>query len=577
MLYHGSDYTKIQQKASICSLKELCYIVPMRKHFKKAKSYILSYKKISAAIFILAIVGGYFGYKKFTDTSGETRFVTAKATIGTVTASISGTGQVSALNQIDVKTKVSGTVVSVWRKNGDVVATGTILAALDTTEAQKSVRDAEINLESVKIAFSKLKIQTAPENLKNNLTKAYDEGFNTVSDVFLDILGIMSGLNDMFFKTSSMSGGQWNIDWYEAQVASVNNERVKIYKKSFYDSYAATRQSYEESLEKYKSVSRTSEDTLIGNLIEQTYDTTKLIADATKNANDYIDFVKGSMENADFAIPVIITTHKNLLNGYTTKTNSHLSALLGSKNSIKGYSDAFPNALLDAQSSELTIRQGENALLDAQNKLKDYYIRAPFDGTVTSIKIKRAEEISAGGMVATLITRKQLAEISMNEVDAAKTKIGQKAKLTFDAIPKLTIVGEVTEIDSIGTVAQGVVTYNVKVGFDNQDDRIKPGMSVSAEVTSESKENVLVVPNSAVKTAAGKNYVEMLREDNKSNRVPVEIGLTGDSQTEIISGIKEGDEIITRTIASAVATASSNAPSIFGGNQRGGAVRVQTR
>src|SRR5207248_903868 len=84
-----------------------------------------------------------------------------------------------------------------------------------------------------------------------------------------------------------------------------------------------------------------------------------------------------------------------------------------------------------------------------------------------------------------------------------------KATLTFDAIPDLTISGTVAEIDSLGTVSQGVVTYNVKISFDTQDSRIKGAMSVSAAIITEVKQDVLVVLNSAVKSSSGASYVEM--------------------------------------------------------------------
>ena len=114
-----------------------------------------------------------------------------------------------------------------------------------------------------------------------------------------------------------------------------------------------------------------------------------------------------------------------------------------------------------------------------------------------------------------------------------------------------------------------------------QDERVKPGMSVSAAIITDTKQDVLIVPNSAVKSQAGKNYIEMfIKSFVIPSRVFVEIGLANDTQSEIISGIKESDEIITRTILPTAA--SSSAPSIFGspgGNRgtTGGNVRIQAR
>ncbi len=116
----------------------------------------------------------------------------------------------------------------------------------------------------------------------------------------------------------------------------------------------------------------------------------------------------------------------------------------------------------------------------------------------------------------------------------------------------------------MGAVSQGVVTYNVKIAFDTQDDRVKPGMSVSASIITEAKPNVLLVPNSAIKSQGGISYVEIVEGDDRNTaladnangvilknaprRQNIEIGAANDEFTEIISGLNEGDVVVTRTI-----------------------------
>ncbi len=166
----------------------------------------------------------------------------------------------------------------------------------------------------------------------------------------------------------------------------------------------------------------------------------------------------------------------------------------------------------------------------------------------------------------------------MNEIDAAKIKVGPKAVLTFDAAPDLKITGEVSEVDTIGAVSQGVVSYIVKIIFDTQEDSVKPGMSVGATIITDIKQNILVAPNSAIKTQGDSHYVEILDDPLRSKngqgfisksapiKQTVEIGLSNDELTEIISGINEGDKIVSRTInpASAKTQTTSQAPSLFG-------------
>jgi len=184
----------------------------------------------------------------------------------------------------------------------------------------------------------------------------------------------------------------------------------------------------------------------------------------------------------------------------------------------------------------------------------------------------------------------------------AQVKIGQKATLTFDAIENLTITGKVLEIDTLGTVSQGVVTYGVKIGFDTQDEQVKPGMSVSAAVITDAKQNVLMIPNSAVKFAGNTNYVEVPGDVSSVNQLlanaanstgialdappqqkTVEIGVANDSFTEVIGGLQEGDVVITRTVTAASSTqTTTQSNSLFpvGGtrsNTGGGGFRMQMR
>jgi len=181
-------------------------------------------------------------------------------------------------------------------------------------------------------------------------------------------------------------------------------------------------------------------------------------------------------------------------------------------------------------------------------------------------------------VIATLLTEDDQADISLNEVDAAKVKIGDKASLTFDAVEGLVVDGEITDLDLVGTESQGVVTYSATITFSSNDPRVKPGMSVSASITTESKDDVLVVPSTALKSDRRGSYVLMFNPELPDTRrpatsvvaptsTPVEIGIVGDTTTEIVSGLSEGQQIVVRTIAAASAAAStSQAPSLFGGS-----------
>lgn len=225
---------------------------------------------------------------------------------------------------------------------------------------------------------------------------------------------------------------------------------------------------------------------------------------------------------------------------------------------------------LDRSVSSLAAAQ--NKLDDANQALSDYTVRAPFDGIVATVAAQLDGEASAGSSAVTLLTSQQVATMSLNEVDVAKVKLGQKATLIFDAIEGLTITGEVAEVSPLGTVTQGVVNYDIKIAFDGQDERIKSGMSVSATIITEVKADVLAVANAAVKSQGDIKYVEVLDNLPKTaasstdssvsttdtpQRVQVQVGISSDTLTEITDGLKEGEKIIVQTIKSTASTAGS--------------------
>jgi HlyD family secretion protein len=145
-------------------------------------------------------------------------------------------------------------------------------------------------------------------------------------------------------------------------------------------------------------------------------------------------------------------------------------------------------------------------------------------------------------------------------------------------------------LNQVGTVSSGIVSYNTEISFDTQDDRVKSGMSVSVSIITNTHENVLIVPNSAIKTQGNLTFVESFipaltvlkgvtgtPSEIPPQRKKVEIGLVDDTYTEIISGLNEGDQIVTRTVTGSVsATKTTNASSILSGNRSGatGGVRI---
>ena len=219
----------------------------------------------------------------------------------------------------------------------------------------------------------------------------------------------------------------------------------------------------------------------------------------------------------------------------------------------------------DKKQQKIVIQQKENTLADAKENLEDYYIRAPFDGIVTGLSVSAGDSVSQSDVIASVITKEMHAEISLNEVDAAMVKKGNGVTLTFDALSGVVMEGEISKIDTIGQVSQNVVSYNAEISFESTSELLKPGMSVNAEIAVDSRENVLQISNSAIKTDDdGSTYIQVLKTNTSSTtgddsvqkfkieKKTVETGLSDDVVTEIIgSDLKEGDVVVIKMSASA--------------------------
>ncbi|MFA6495142.1 MAG: efflux RND transporter periplasmic adaptor subunit [Candidatus Paceibacterota bacterium] len=534
---------------------------------KKIFSYITGHKVIVGVVAVILLIGGYYLF--FSGGTQQTRYAIAAVTKGTLVSSVSGTGQVSASNQVDLKAKVSGDVVVVNVQDGQAVKAGTLIAQLDAQDAQRAVRDAQLNLESAQLALAKLKkpaddlsllqaqnaladAQASKPKAQDDLAQAYSDAFSTVSTVVSNVPGVISSA---FPRTDP---NQWQ------NLGGIT-----------YDSVLAQSTALTVS---YQSASRTSDGATLDALLSQAYSLVSSVDAVVKNLGQasYITQVDGYLSDLSTAQQTIQTRKQAVADA-----DQSIAEKTASLKQLQAGADA-----LDIQSQELAIQQRQNALADAKEKLADYYITAPFDGVVTNVSVHAGDSIASiqsYGAIATLLTTQRIAEIPLNEVDAAKVKIGQKATLTFDAIDGLSVVGQITGMDAIGTVSQGVVTYTAKIAFAGQNAQIKPGMSVTANVITAVQNDALLVPNAAIKTQNGNSYVEVIDKNELTSsptnaslytagvvptRQAVTTGSSNDTETQIMAGLMEGQTVITQTVSSASTAASSGSSGAAGAGLR---------
>jgi RND family efflux transporter MFP subunit len=289
--------------------------------------------------------------------------------------------------------------------------------------------------------------------------------------------------------------------------------------------------------------------TLIGN--EQTrVATAKLkLAQATSALTTITDVTSGSLANATQAVS-------------TAQDNA--------AQSLRNAQNAVANIPLNLQSSQVSVDNANNALTTAKSNLDAAVLTAPAQGIVASIANQVGEFVSGGNtnsafMVLTNTTSMVL-HGTVGEADVAKLKLGQVANLTVDALSGQKMTGKVTSLDPVATISQGVPVYGIDIAIDVPATTLKAGMSGTANVILASKQNVLTVPNTTIRTVNGQRGVQVLKGGEVVDTA-VTFGLTNDTVTEVVTGLAEGD-----TVVIPQARASTSAQPNRGGGGPGGVI-----
>jgi membrane fusion protein, macrolide-specific efflux system len=238
------------------------------------------------------------------------------------------------------------------------------------------------------------------------------------------------------------------------------------------------------------------------------------------------------------------------------------------------------SATLALRAAENSVKSAEIALQDAKDNAAARTVTASMDGVITTLSIENGDELSGGSASTSapvVITDPNTYEatVTLAESDISSVEVGQKVTMTFDALTDLTLTGKVTRVDTVGSNSSGVVSYSAIITPDVMNPKVKSGMTVTANIITQTAADVLAVPSTAVKSSTGGRYVQILQNGVPTN-VTVETGLVSDSYTEITSGLTQGQEIITATSSSSKSGSTTTTSRNQGGNVlQGGGVIIQ--
>jgi RND family efflux transporter MFP subunit len=193
----------------------------------------------------------------------------------------------------------------------------------------------------------------------------------------------------------------------------------------------------------------------------------------------------------------------------------------------------------------------------AKQELLKAEIIAPFDGTIVSVDVKGNDQLSqfdyASKPAVYLVDTKTIRMKGIiDEIDITRVSVGQAAIIRVDALPGRDLKGSVRFVSPFGALQSGVVNFPVEIYMDKDEntDGLRGGLTATADIITGLRENVLQVPNRAIKGLAGDYWVDVVTRASTAatEKRTVKTGLQNKKNTEIISGLKEGEQVLIEAI-----------------------------
>lgn len=258
-----------------------------------------------------------------------------------------------------------------------------------------------------------------------------------------------------------------------------------------------------------------------------------------------------------------LARNKALLD-YDTKTYHRYKNLydrnLVSKNDLDSAESAYKSDLAQVAAAKAQIMQAQANYATASANMGYTKIVSPVKGTVISKEVEVGQTVAASFQTPTLFTvaedlTKMRIETSVSEADIGKVKEGQEVEYTLDGYPDSIFDGVVTQVRLSPTTESNVVTYTVVIEVENNEGKLLPGMTANVSIITGKKENILTVPNVALKFTLADNKQKYdkkgiwIEKKGKPTRINIETGVSNDNYTEIISDeIKAGDIVYVRNL-----------------------------
>ena len=478
---------------------------------------------ISAAVAVAAAVAVFAVVKKSSKKKSDGETATARVTRGSISRVLEGSGTLEAIDQYEVSALVSGDVTADFFEEGDMVSKDQVLYKIDASSIEKNIDKAQNALSQSKMSYSEA-------------VEAY--GDLTVSAPCKGVIKTLYIKNGDDIKTGDRVCDIVDSDTMTLEIKFLSSQAGGIYSGQAANiemtggggSYMGT----------VKTVSSGSTVNSLGVPV------TNVEISVTN---------PGAITTGDTATAVVGGTacaepgtfkyyHEETVTAKASGKVRNLSFIEGDRVSAGRTILTIESSSVSNQvkKSALSVSDAELSLKGLQDDLDQYSISSPIAGKVIQKTVKAGDKVASqqGSTSMAVIADLSALTMTMNidELDISSVKVGQDVEVTADALENQVFHGVVNKVSVIGTSQNGVTTYPVEVLLsDVENTDLIPGMNVSATIVLEKKDDVLLIPTTAVKRG---NKVKML---GSGEEVEIETGIDDGTQVEVLSGLSEGDQV----------------------------------
>ncbi len=418
---------------------------------------------------------------------------TATVTRGSLQATVSAAGTIAAPAQVAVPFQNSGQVKAVNVKVGDRVKAGQVLAVLDSTSLEAALASAQAGLDMAQAQLAATQKGPLASQVKSDAAA---------------LSSAQTAYQAAQAKTSNL-GDQLVIDQNNLDNAATElNDAQNAYSNLF-------------------------------EFVRSGNPRGAFVPPAGQQWSQQ----KVALDNAKINYEVAVATYN--LDAASVNNSSLASAAAQVAQAQAALDDlkSTPTAQ-DVQLGELSVQSAQIAVDQAKLNLLKSQLIAPFDGVVAQVNLQVGQPSSASTQPVVLANLSQLeAQVLVAETDVPRVQVGQPVQVTFDALPSQTFTATVVEVALVGQTASGVVNYPVTIALNQADPQIRPGMTANVTIVVEQRDNILLVPNRAIKLSGRQRTVTVLK-DGKPTVVDVTLGMSGDTESEVTSGLNEGDVVV---------------------------------